>query len=90
MLRKVCELSMSTSNMVADNKAEKDDIKGRPLFDLTNLVNWLKRLKMWLMKKNRNHLGFEGKPERPPQGAAAAAGVEYKHDLAAWLGRAEG
>ena len=35
--------------------------------------------------ENRNHLGVEVKPERPPQSAAAAVRVEYKHDLAAWL-----
>ena len=38
-------------------------------------------------EKNKNHLGLEEKPERPPQGAAAAVRVEYKHDLAAWLER---
>ena len=42
---------------------------------------------MWLMRKNRNHLGLEEKPERPPPGAAAAVKAEYKHDLAAWLER---
>ena len=42
--------------MVADNKGEKDDIKGLPSFDSTNVVNWSKRLKMWLMRKNRNYL----------------------------------
>ena len=35
------------------------------------------------MRKNRNHLGLEEKLESPPQGAAAAARMEYKHDLAA-------
>ena len=71
---------MSTSNMVADNKMEKDDMKGLPMFGSTRS----KRLKMWLMRKNsRDHLGLEEKPERPPQGAAAAVRVEYKHDLAA-------
>ena len=76
---------MSSSNMVADTKEEKDDMKGLPLFDSTNVVNWSRRL--WLMRKNRNHLGLEEKPERPPSGAAAAVKAEYKHDLAAWLER---
>ena len=73
--------------MVADIKMEKDDVKGLPMFDSTNVVNWSKRLKMWPMRKTTNHLGMEEKPERPPQGAAAAVRVEYKHDLAAWLER---
>ena len=78
---------MSSSNMVADTKGEKDDMKGLPLFNSTNVVNWSKWLKMWLMRKNKNHLGLEEKPERPPPGAAAAVKAEYKHDLAAWLER---
>ena len=42
---------------------------------------------MWLMRKNRNHLGLEEKPERTPPGAAATVRAEYKHNLAAWLER---
>ena len=42
------------------------------MFDTTYVVNWSKRLKMWLMRKHRNHLGFEDKSERPPNNAAAA------------------
>ena len=74
---------MSSSYMVADIKGEKDDMKDLPLFDSTNVVNWSKRLKMWLMQKNKNHLGLEEKPERPPPGVATAVKAEYKHDLAA-------
>ena len=71
--------------MVADSKTEKDDMKDLPMFDSTNVVNWSKRLKMWLMRMN--HLSLDEKPERPPRGAAAAVRAEYKQDLAAWLER---
>ena len=27
------------------------------MFDTTNVVNWSKRLKMWLMRNRRNHQG---------------------------------
>ena len=74
---------MSSSNMVADTKGEKDDMKGLPLIDSANVVNWSKRLKKRFMRKNRNYLGLEEKPELPPPGAAAAVKAEYKHDLAA-------
>ena len=63
-----------SSNM--GNKTEKGYMKCLPMFDSTNVVNWSKWYEMWLMKKNRNHLGLEGKPERPPQGVAAALGVQ--------------
>ena len=78
---------MSTSNMVEDSKTEKEDMKGLPKFDSTNVVNWSKRLKMWLMRRNRNHLGLDVRPKRPPQGATAAVRAEFKQDLAAWLER---
>ena len=53
----------------------------------TNVVTWSKRLKMWLMRKRRNYLGLENRPERPPNNAAAAVRQEYKKELAAWLER---
>ena len=31
---------MSCSNMVADNNLEKVELKGLPMFDTTNVVNW--------------------------------------------------
>ena len=40
---------------------------------------------MWLMRKNKIHLGLEDKPECRPQGTAAAVKAEHKQDLAAWL-----
>ena len=52
-------------------------MKDLPKFDSTNVVNRSKRLKMWPMRTNRNHLGSKEKPKRPPQGAAAAVRVEY-------------
>ena len=39
------------------------------------------------MRRNRNHLGSDKRPERPPQGATAAVRAEFKQDLAAWLER---
>ena len=45
--------------MVADNETEKDDMKCLPMFDLINVVNWSKSLKMWLMRKKKSP-GFEG------------------------------
>ena len=80
-------LSMSTSNMVADSKTEKKDMKDLPMFDSTNVVNWSKRLRMWLMRRNRNHLGLDERPEPPPPGTTAAVRLEFKHDVAAWLER---
>ena len=73
---------MSTSNMVADSKTGKEDMKGLPMFNWTNVVNWSKWLKMWLMRRNRNHLDLDERPERPPQGATAAIRAEFKQDLA--------
>ena len=71
---------MSIPNMVADNEKEKSDMMGLPMFDSTNVVTWSKRLKMWLMRKRRNHLGLENRPERPPNNAAAAVRQEYKEE----------
>ena len=45
--------------MVADNSMEREDIQGQPMFDSANVVNWVKKLMMWLMRKKRNHLGLE-------------------------------
>ena len=44
--------------MVTDSKTEKEDIKGLPMFDSTNVVNWSKRLKMWLMRRKKKSPGF--------------------------------
>ena len=60
-------------------------MKGLPMIDQRNYL--VERLKLWLMRKNSNYLCLDEKPERPPQGAVAAARVEYKHDLTAWLER---
>ena len=78
---------MSISNMVADNSKELEDIQGQPMFDSANVVNWAKELKMWLMRKKRNHLGLEAPPVRPPNNAAAAVRAEYKKDIEEWLER---
>ena len=75
---------MSIPNMVADNEKEKSDMTGLPMFDSINVVTWSKRLKMWLMRKRRNHLGLGNRPVRPPNNAAAAVRQEYKEALAAW------
>ena len=50
------------------------------MFDSANVVNWAKKLKMWLMRNRRNHLGLEAPPVRPPNNAAAAVKAEYKKD----------
>ena len=71
---------MSSSNMVADNNLQKDELKGLPMFDTTNVVNLSKLLKMWLMRKRRNHLGLEDRPERPPNNAIAIRG-DFKLEL---------
>ena len=78
---------MSIPNMVADTEKEKYDTLGLPMFDSTNVVTWFKRLKMWLMRQRRNHLGLENRLERPPNNAVVAVRQEYKEDLAAWLER---
>ena len=62
--------------MIADIKTEKDDMMGLPMFDSTNVANWSKRLKMWLVRINGNRLVLDEKPERPPQDAAAAVRAE--------------
>ena len=78
---------MSIPNMVADTETEKSDMTGLPMFDSTNVVTWSKHLKMWLMRKRRNHLGLENRPVRPPNNAAAAVRQEYMEALAASLER---
>ena len=56
---------MSVSNMVADINKERKDMKGLPIFDSAGVVTWSKKLKMWLMRKKRNHLGLENRPAHP-------------------------
>lgn len=46
------------------------------MFDSTIVVNWSKRIMMRLLRKNRNYLGLEEKPKRPPHGAAAVVEAE--------------
>ena len=56
---------MSVSNMVADDyNKEREDIKGLPMFDSANVVTESKKLKMWLMRKKRNHLGLEDRSDQ--------------------------
>ena len=50
---------MSTSNIVAENKMESDRNGGPPPIDVKDIVGWVKTLKMYLMKKKRNHLGMD-------------------------------
>ena len=78
---------MSISNMIADKEKERKDMKGLPSFDSANVVNWSKQLKMWLMRRKRNHLGLEDRPARPPHNASAQIRAEYRADLATWLER---
>ena len=78
---------MSISNMVADNSKKREYIQGQPMFDSTKVVNWAKKLKTWLMRKKRNHLGLEAPPVRPPNNAAAVVRAEYKKDIEEWLER---
>ena len=75
---------MSVSNMVADNNKERE---GLPIFDSASMVTWSKKLKMWLMRMKRNHLGLENRPARPPNNASAAAKTEYRVALDTWLER---
>ena len=49
-------IRMSNSIGVANIIGEKGDMKDPPMFDSSYVVNWLKRLKMWLMQKSA-HLG---------------------------------
>ena len=78
---------MSSSNMIADSNLEKDDLKGLPMFDTNNVDNWSKRLKMWLMRKRRNHLGSEDRHERPPNNVAAVTRAGLMQVLSEWLDR---
>ena len=78
---------MFSSNKVADNNLEKDELKGLPMFDTSTVVIWPKRLKMWLMRKCKNYLGLEERPARPPNNAAAAVRAEFKMELSEWLER---
>ena len=43
MLRNSVLIKHATSHMVANIKTEKDDMKGLPMFDSTNVVNRSKR-----------------------------------------------
>ncbi len=84
MLTKVLLLKMSISNMVADSSSEW---KLLPKFDQFGVVNWSKNLKVWLMRKNRNHLGLEDRPVRPANNAPVTVRNKYKEDLDKWLER---
>ena len=84
MLTKVLLLKMSISNMVADGSSEW---KLLPKFDQFGVVNWSKNLKVWLMRKNRNHLGLEDRPVRPANNAPVTVRNKYKEDLDKWLER---
>ena len=78
---------MSTSNMVAENKMETDK-NGVPPFDAKNVVTWSKKMKIYLMKKKRNHLGLE--PHglvRPGNNASADIKEVYRKALEAWQER---
>ena len=78
---------MSTSNMVAENKMETDK-NGVPPFDAKNVVTWSKKMKIYLMKKKRNHLGLE--PHglvRPGNNASDDIKEVYRKALEAWQER---
>ena len=78
---------MSTSNMVAENKMETDKTS-LPTFDAKNVVTWSKKMKIYLMKKKRNHLGLE--PHglvRPPNNATIEIKEVYRKALEAWQER---
>ena len=79
---------MSTSNMVAENKLETDSHGGPPPIDVKDVVTWSKKLKMFLMKKRRNHLGLE--PHglvRPGNNAPANVKETYQKALEIWQER---
>jgi hypothetical protein len=75
--------------MVADEKIESDiRNKGPPPIDTSDIVAWTKKLKMFLMKKKRNHLGLE--PHglvRPANNAPQAAKEAYRQELETWKER---
>jgi hypothetical protein len=78
---------MSTSNMVAENKMETDK-NSVPPFDGKNVVTWSKKMKIYLMKKKRNHLGLEPhRLIRPANNAAAEVKEIYLRALEAWQER---
>ena len=56
---------MDNVALLSDTQTRKDNLKGFPLCSLANVVNWTKKMKMWLMRKRRNPLGLEEKPPRP-------------------------
>lgn len=79
---------MSTSNMVAENKLEMDKHGGPPPIDTSDVVTWAKKLKVYLMRKKRNHLGLE--PHglvMPGAGANAETRNIYRAALEAWKER---
>ena len=79
---------MSNLDMVADgSSASSSEWKHLPKFDQFGVVNWTKRLRVWLMRKNRNHLGLEERPHRPADNASTAVKNKYKEDLDKWLER---
>lgn len=49
------------------------------------MLDWLKSLKIWLIRKRYNLLGLESRPVRPPNDASAAVKADYKKELAVWL-----
>ena len=80
---------MSSFNMVAgeeDSRGRRDTWKA-PVFDQTNVVEWRKKLKIFLMARKRNHLGLGPGPAALPHGASAAARAEHKKSMEAWLER---
>ena len=76
---------MAKVDMVANTQTGNDDLKGLPLSDSANVVNWTKTLKMWFTRKKRNHIGLEEKPPRPHNNASAHVREEYLNLLAIGL-----
>ena len=79
---------MSVSNMVAENKQETDKNGGPPPIDISDVVTWAKMLKVYLMRKKRNHLGLE--PHGlviPGAGANAESRSIYRAALETWRER---
>mmetsp|Transcript_18889 Transcript_18889/g.27258 ORF Transcript_18889/g.27258 Transcript_18889/m.27258 type:complete len:103 (-) Transcript_18889:474-782(-) len=79
---------MSNLDMVADgSSASSSEWKHLPKFDQFGVVNWTKRLRVWLMRKNRNHLGLEERPHRPADNASTAASVPSSKLFNLWRRR---
>ena len=73
--------------MVADRYMEKDKKMIPPTFDQKDVVTWVKKINMWLMKKRRYHLGMEPKPKKAPIHANSAARGKYRAVLEQWMER---